>query len=138
MTSKIAPPAPLTPPSQTSQDVMQTVRALMASGVVNGGEFKISDVVTVTRHAMQVVDAYPDLTGRSKKKVVLDVCERLMDEIDHGAWNSAKPVAMPIIIATIDALVDAHRGNLRLRPKWQRRIRRFCSCIQCARRKRHD
>ena len=76
-------------------------------GGFHQNKFELSDVVAVTRHAMQVVDAYPDLTGPSKKKVVLGVCQRLMEEVDHDTWNSAKPIAMPIVIATIDALVVA-------------------------------
>ena len=130
------PPAtPLTPPSETVNGVMATVRALMATST--SGDFHIQDIVTVTRHAMQVVDTYPDLTGKGKKKVVLDVCQRLMDEVDHDTWNAAKPFAMPIINATIDELVDAHQGNLRLRPRWRRALRNLCKCC-CNNGRRQD
>ena len=121
---------PLTPPSATVAAVLNAVRVLMASSEEQS--VGLQDVVAVTRHAMQIVDTYPHLSGQEKKKVVLDVSHRLMDEIDHEYWQRAKPFVMPVVAATIDELVEAHRGKLRLRPRWRRALkffwRRCCVC----------
>ena len=121
---------PLTPPSATVAAVLDAVQVLMASS--ERPSVTIQDVVAVTRHAMQVVDAYPHLSGQEKKKVVLDVSHRLMDDIDHDTWQHAKPFVMPVVAATIDELVQAHRGKLRLRPRWRRLLKRCCVCTKAS------
>ena len=112
---------------------MATVRTLI--GKDDGGtgsssfadDFRVQDIVVLARHAMVVVDTYPTLTGPEKKRVVLDVTQRLMDEIDHRTWVSVKPIAVPIVNAAIDELVDAHKGKLRLRPRWRRFLQKCCA-----------
>lgn len=94
------------------------------------GDFRVQDIVVVARHAMQVVDTYPAFTGPEKKRVVLDVTQRLMDEVDHRTWLSVKPIAVPIVNAAIDELVDAHKGKLRLRPRWRRLLQKCCACCK--------
>lgn len=120
---------PPSPPSQTAASVMATVRTLMGKdgGLSFADDFRVQDIVVVARHAMQVVDTYPTLTGPEKKRVVLDVTQRLMDEVDHRTWVSVKPIAVPIVNAAIDELVDAHKGKLRLRPRWRRFLQKCCA-----------
>jgi len=122
--------APPSPPSQTAASVMATVRTLMGKDgrLSFAGDFRVQDIVVVARHAMVVVDTYPALRGPEKKRVVLDVTQRLMDEVDHRTWLSVKPIAVPIVNAAIDELVDAHKGKLRLRPRWRRLLQKCCTC----------
>ncbi len=98
--------------------------------VLNGIKTKnidASDLVIIATSAMQIVQKYPELTGEDKKRMVIDILARLVDESDlvPAKYQDASLIFIQYTLPNmIDAVVNAYQHKIKLKKVGQR-----CGCI---------
>ena len=88
--------------SELMEDVYDSVQRVLVSKKVTP-----SNVVVITTQMMVVVQRYPELTGPMKKRMVLTILERLVDEHSQD-MDPDDVVALKLIISvTVPEVIDA-------------------------------
>ncbi len=97
--------------------------------VLNGIKTKTidtSDLVIIATSAMQIVQKYPELTGEDKKRMVIDILSRLVDEsnlVPSKYQDTSRVFIQHTLPNMIDAVVNAYQHKIKLKKVVQK-----CGC----------
>lgn len=83
------------------------------------GKFNIVTVTPAVAILMKLMETYPNLSGIEKKRLVIAVLQKAVDESDFSDEEKAisKLVIEQIVPDVIDLVVSAAKGNLNLNIK---------------------
>lgn len=89
--------------NETVADIHSKIKSLVVNRRLDAGT-----LIEITTHAMSVVEQYPNLSGPSKKAVVLGVVSRIVDEVpvDDSTKNILNTTIQLVLPTVIDKLVD--------------------------------
>lgn len=92
--------------------------------IIENKQVNTATIVSITVSLMKNVELYPQLSGEDKKKVVLHLLNKIVDEEipDEGELQNVKMILQTTIPIMIDTIVSADKKKLRLNVK---------KCVKC-------
>jgi len=95
-------------------------------------ELDITKLMQITTTLMQVVETYSELKGQEKKGLILQVIDKISEELPEGTAKDVVKTTRPIIPNIIDTVISVDKGELKIKAKriWKR-IREKLSKIKC-------
>jgi hypothetical protein len=87
--------------------------------IIGNGKISVANITSITINLMQIVDKYKNVKGLEKKKIVLDVLNRIVDDtIDDKAEEQQLKLLLAISVPVlIDTFIAIDKGELAIKTK---------------------
>jgi len=98
---------------------------------VEGMGVNPQSLIIIGRHAMEISEK-SKLNGAEKKKLVLSMLTKIVDETELSEENKAACMALVdggVVESTIDLVIEASKGQLKFNKKSLKRIMKTCAPI---------
>jgi len=84
-----------------------------AKELVKDKEINETNIIQITTCIMELVEEYPNITGEQKKKIVIMLISKLVDNspLNDSKKNIVKTATNLILPAAIDAIVSASKSK---------------------------
>lgn len=99
-----------------ADELYDSVKGLLAE------ELNTTKVIGLVTRLMQSVDTYTNVSGKEKKEVILEVIDRIINDLPDGTSKDVLKTARPMIPDIIDTIISVDKRELKIRAKkmWKR------------------